>query len=427
MKGTLIFLTILFSLNFVFPQDTVRIMQYNLLYYGVNTGFCNDTNNNLENKNEALCKIIDYVEPDIFSVNEISTNVVYHNILLDSVLNISNNGYFQRASLTNFAGSGIGNQLYYDSRKFTLYNEYALINDLRDINFYTLYYNSPDLSWSEDTAFFTCIVVHLKAGSSQPDIDKRNEQVLQIINHLESINKKGNIFFIGDLNVYNSNEPAFQQLINAVNPDIRFYDPIHKIGNWNMNEIYAAYHTQSTHTITDCAVGGGLDDRFDFILTTLPVLLGTELMKYITGSYTTVGQDGQHFIMALTDEPPNTSAPWDVIQALYDASDHLPVYLDLKINQTPANIEAFLPLRHNINFKNPVTDNLELFFQSKNTTGLEIRIFDITGREVMNKSIFVNSGDNEIVLNVTHLKSGIYILSAVTNCGYRQTFKLIKM
>ncbi|MCD4723670.1 MAG: hypothetical protein K8R63_02420, partial [Bacteroidales bacterium] len=69
----------LFSLNFLTAQDTLKVMHYNLLYYGQNTGFCNITNNNPDLKDAYLRTILGYVKPDIFTVNEMSYQSTYQN------------------------------------------------------------------------------------------------------------------------------------------------------------------------------------------------------------------------------------------------------------------------------------------------------------------------------------------------------------
>jgi len=120
-------------------QDTVSVMQYNLLNYGNTTSYCSTTINNIDDKNGYLKDIIGYLKPDIFVVEEIhGINSVVDN-LLNNALNQDGRTYYQRASITNYSGSDICNMLYFDARKFTLYSQYAISTSLRDINLYTLY------------------------------------------------------------------------------------------------------------------------------------------------------------------------------------------------------------------------------------------------------------------------------------------------
>lgn len=406
-------------------QDTVRVMHYNLLYYGVNNSFCNQTNNNLQLKNASLRKIIAHVSPDIFTVNEISSNPIYHQMILDSILNINGETRFKRATLTNYSGTSIVNGLFYDSWRFGIAKEYALTGGDRDINFYKLYYKSPELDWSSDTVFLTVIVAHLASGSDAASQAKREAEANIVMNHLATLPNPHNYLFQGDFNLYTSAEPCFQKIINHPIASIRLYDPVNKVGAWSDNPTYALYHTQSTHTSTNCFVGGGLDDRFDFIMASLPIITGSYRIKYIQGSYTTVGQDGQHFNKAITDEPVNTSAPQHVIQALYDMSDHLPVYLDLFINQTPAAVDeqSFFTVK----FENPVHNIISLSLYANTHSHAIIRIFDLTGRMVFSQNIEIIVGKNDFQIPLQNLENGVYMLNILQNNGNADTFKILKL
>jgi hypothetical protein len=427
LRRCLLFVFITLSFLLVFSQDTVRVMHYNLLYYGVNTGFCNQTNNNLQVKNDALRKIIAYAQPDIFTVNEISSNATYHQMILDSILNVNGINRFSRAALTNFSGTSIINGMFYDSEKFGIAEEYALVGGDRDINVYKMYYKTPELQWSTDTVFITFFVAHLSSGSGSQNEQNRENEAGLVMNHIATLPNPGNYIFQGDFNFYTSAEAGFQRIINNPNPNIRLYDPINKVGTWTDNETFAPYHTQSTHLTTDCFVGGGLDDRFDFIMTSLPVIMETFRVKYIPGSYVALGQDGLHFNKALIDLPVNTSAPAHVIQALYDLSDHLPVYLDLRINQTPANIEENQTTAFTISFENPVTDNLRLQIYSDRDQNIEIRIFDLSGRILYSVSENVYLGFNEIELTTDFLQQGLFLMQVAQGNGLKQTARIVRL
>ncbi|RKX17070.1 MAG: hypothetical protein DRP35_11575, partial [Candidatus Zixiibacteriota bacterium] len=187
-------------------------MQYNLLNYGNTTSYCSTTINNIDDKNGYLKDIIGYLKPDIFAVEEIhGTNSVVDN-LLNNALNQDGRTYYQRASITNYSGSDICNMLYFDARKFTLYSQYAISTSLRDINLYTLYYNSPDVANNNDTAFMTFILLHLKAGSYSSDAQTRADMTAALMNYLDVENATGNNLAMGDFNVYSSSEEAFQNL-----------------------------------------------------------------------------------------------------------------------------------------------------------------------------------------------------------------------
>ncbi|MFW6020419.1 MAG: hypothetical protein ACOCPM_07545, partial [Bacteroidales bacterium] len=70
-------LLVIFFIGFfteLFPQDTLKLMQYNLLYYGKNTDFCTQ---NIDTKNQDLSRIVQHIKPDILGVNELDGEGAY--------------------------------------------------------------------------------------------------------------------------------------------------------------------------------------------------------------------------------------------------------------------------------------------------------------------------------------------------------------
>ncbi|MFN9939448.1 MAG: hypothetical protein ACK56I_08225, partial [bacterium] len=113
----------------------------------------------------------------------------------------------------------------------------------------------------------------------------------------------------------------------------QFVDFINREGDWSNNSNFADVHTQSPRTASfDLGVTGGMDDRFDFILGTRFVRDGSYGLQYIEDSYHTPGNDGAHFNTSILANPPNTSAPDSIIQALHDLADHLPVMASFKFD-----------------------------------------------------------------------------------------------
>ncbi len=335
-KGLLVILAFLGLGNSVWGQDSLRVMVYNLLNYGNYTTFCTTNNNNIGDKDGYLKTITDYVRPDVLGVNEMASNTIYGSRILANVLNTDSVTYYKKATYSNQAVSSIVNMLFYDSRKLQMYEEIVVPSTIRDINIYTLYYKDVALASGADTSFISFVLAHLKAGNGSGDQQTRDAMVQTAMSTIKSNNLKGNLVFMGDLNVYNANEPAYQRLVDESDLDYRFYDPINRQGSWNNSSGFADVHTQSTHTSGGCPSGGGMDDRFDQILVSSYILGDSSGVKYMDGSYWAVGQDGNRFNSSLLS-PNNTSAPSGVIQALYDMSDHLPVILDLEVDGTYIN------------------------------------------------------------------------------------------
>ncbi|NLF42386.1 MAG: hypothetical protein GX587_06805, partial [Bacteroidales bacterium] len=179
---------VFFSSVTALGQDTIKVMQYNLLNYGYYTSYCTYQNNSVDQKDIYLKQIIDYVMPDIFTVCELGSLNSNTTRILNNVLNTNGRNYYQNAGYTNQAGSSIVNMLYFDSRKFGLKWQGIANSTLRDINVYTLYYKSDDLAVNPDTAFVTCVVAHLKAGSSSSDQQMRSTMVQNALNYLKTKN-----------------------------------------------------------------------------------------------------------------------------------------------------------------------------------------------------------------------------------------------
>lgn len=95
------------------------------------------------------------------------------------------------------------------------------------------------------------------------------------------------------------------------------FDPLNSAGEWRDNPSYIQLHTQDP--------GGSMDDRFDLQLLGEGLADGSGI-EWIEGSYTVFGNDGTHTLNSTLDT--GTGASVDVIQALIENSDHLPVVAD---------------------------------------------------------------------------------------------------
>lgn len=417
-------LTILGTDNSVPPvnsgTDTVTVMQYNLLAYTSGTYIsCNQTNNSIDDKDGYLKTILQYIKPDIFTVNEISNNSSDHDRLKANCLNVDGITYYNRAMMTNSTNSWVINELYYNSEKFELVMQDVILNDLRDINVYKLKYTSNDVDGNP--IYLYCVVAHLKAGETETIA--RANMTSSIMTYLDNLGSAANILVMGDFNLYTSTEDAYQNLISHSNSDTKLNDPVNKAGDWNNNSYYAYYHTQSTRYdydgdsqcfTEDCGSGCGADDRFDFILASNSIMNGTMKISYIPSSYTTIGQDGLHYNSAIIDSPTNTSAPTEVINALYNNSDHYPVSLKLFIDaENPLTSNNYKKIEEaNIYaWPNPAKEILN-FSLVNNNTNSHINIYNSQGQLIDNLKI--DSGDENIEYNISKYCSGIYFYSLET-------------
>ncbi len=404
-------------------QDTIKAMHYNMLYYGYYTDFCTQDNNSMAYKEEQLSTIIDHFLPDIFSANEMGSGSSKVSRLLNNALNKNNPDYYKPASYTNVAFSSLVNAFYYNSEKFGLIDEKVVNTLLRDINLYRLYYKTPDLEQTRDTIFLTCIVGHLKAGSDASDKQTRTAMISNVMDYLEQNNYSGNILFMGDFNMRSSHEQAYQLMVNHSNEDIRLYDPIDIPGVWHNNSAMAAYHTQSVRSGTQsCFASGGMDDRFDFILSSDDVMHGSDRILYLDGTYHAVGQDGNRFNQSLIS-PINSTEPEEVLMSMYNFSDHLPVMMSMLVDPNLiSNKPQFAP-EMEITLTNPVTNKLNIHFQNVNSP-FRIELFSLTG---MLLESFMFAGNERTELDFSSLKSGLYILHISDSSHSAQVKKVIKL
>lgn len=392
----------------IYSQDTIRLMQYNLLMYGNNFGGCTSGNNNVNDKNGYLKTIVDYVQPDIVLVNEIYEDEAYHDLILNDVFNTDGINYWNRGNPNNLANSFIVNEVFYNSLKFEVTNYVAVQTNVRDIDIYRFSILPSSKSGRKETVELNCAVAHLKAGSDNENVVERAYETNKLMNYLNNSGSDGNYTFSGDFNLYSGSEQAMQNLLNYANPDIRFYDPINQIGNWNNNSFYANIHTQSTHVSGDCFSGGGMDDRFDFFMISEEIKDGTDDIEYLEGSYHAVGQDGEHFNNTLISSPTNTSVPGNVLNALYNMSDHLPVVVDLVVNNN-LGIDQDKFSSFNFTFQNPVQSYLNLKIIDQNAAKYKIEILNSLGIPVYTTSYHTGNG-KLIHLNLSKIKAGIYLL-----------------
>ncbi len=408
MKKLLILLLAIIS-TAGYSQDTLRVMHYNLMYYYRTSSFCTSANNPVATKDNCLKKIAKYINPDIFTANEVNPVTATHQHVLDNILNTDGVTHYKRGAMSNNAGSDLSNAIFYNSDKLVLKSQHDIYTSVRDINIYDFYYKAYNIA-SADTAYLTCIVVHLKAGSTSSDSALRISQSNTIMNYLNTLNKKANYLLMGDFNIRTADEQCFQNFINHSNANIRFYDPKNMIGDWYNNPSYSSLHTQSTHTSSDgCFSTGGMDDRFDFILQSEFIENGTDHIHYVNGSYQAIGNDGNHRNYAI-NYGTNNSAPSEIIDALYDMSDHLPVVMNLYVDQTAVGISESEASSLNISVVSPVTDILRFSLSPAPDSRCKISICNLLGQTVYCSEQTPDGNNTSYEIPVWFLARGFYLL-----------------
>ncbi|MEO1527090.1 MAG: lamin tail domain-containing protein [Planctomycetota bacterium] len=176
---------------------------------------------------------------------------------------------------------------------------------------------------SESETDFYVYSTHLKADSGGSDAATRATEANQIRANADALGDGENVLIVGDFNMKNSFEGAYSNL-TASGPG-QVLDPINSPGNWFNNNAFKSIHTQ------DPSGGSGMDDRFDLQFAS-GEFFATGGLEYIPGSYRAFGNNGTH---SLNGTLTGTGAAPNVLNALRNASDHLPVVVDYEFQTTP--------------------------------------------------------------------------------------------
>jgi len=344
--------------------DTLRIATYNLLKFPSSMG---------TSRVPYFRTVIEALRPDILIVQELESQAGQLTFL-NQVLNASTPNLYQAAPFVN--GFDTDNALFYRNGKVTLYGANQIHTDLRDISEYALSANGVE---------FNLYSLHLKASSGTSNENQRLAEATVLRNYLNALPANTNFIIGGDFNLYRSSEPALMRLLGSQSDnDGRAFDPLNAVGTWNNNSAFAGIHTQATRTtaLSDSGATGGLDDRFDLLLVSAAVLApgGIDLSP---ANYHPFGNDGRHFNQAI-NAGTNTVVSATVANALYYASDHLPLYADFVVGTTTAVTETDAPPPANFafrqNYPNPFTAGTGISFTVfQPQADLSVRIYDITG------------------------------------------------
>lgn len=419
MKPYLLTLLMMLSLNSI-ANDTITIMQYNLLYYGLNNNWCNESNNNVEQKNHFIRTILDEIKPHILTVCEFADDEELLDSFIDNNLNINGVSSWRSTPIINTAESDIVNAIFYDSDKLRMKNHAVAQSYIRDIDVFELYFNTEDLIYG-DTIELVCVVAHLKSSSGEQNENARKVMIENALEYIDTHHKNKNVLLMGDFNLYSSEEEAYQLMTNDIlYPDSYFIDPmgeeIH--GIWHDNINFSHCHTQSTNkNSNDCRAGGGLDDRFDFIMMSEKISIGNDNVRYVRDSYKAVGQDANHFDNSIIAGTNTSGLPQNVLDALHNNSDHLPVMMQLSVNAKVGlneNNEEILDLDIS---PNPAKDYVK-----------------ISGNNIKNVSIFNMLGiliyrsettDNYCEIDLSEFEKGLYLIEIHHNNAEIISKKLI--
>ncbi|MFI4881946.1 MAG: GC-type dockerin domain-anchored protein [Phycisphaerales bacterium JB064] len=204
-----------------------------------------------------------------------------------------------------------------------------------------------------DTPVLSLYSVHMKAGTSASDRDRREVEAEAVRLDAQGLPEGTHVMLLGDFNMQTSSEEGYQDLTESrVNNNGRLFDPIDSPGSWNNSSLFRFLHTQDPVS--------QMDDRFDIILVNDDLFdgdgveyLGDVSVPYSrttfddpNHSYRSWGNDGASFDSPLRVSGNQMVGPV-IAQALRDAPGgslgHLPVFVDLVV---PAKVGTLASLNY---------------------------------------------------------------------------------
>lgn len=297
--------------------DTCRFLTYNTLKF----------DNSGSDREVHFRTILTSVHPDILVTQELMDTGGAARFRDSVVLTVDTN--YAMASFID--GYDSDNGLFYRKDKYHFISLAIIPTELRNIARFQMQHIASGVE-------FYVYSVHLKASSGGENAAQRKREVDSLRKNTLTLAEDALYLVCGDFNMYGDYEEGYAALLEDTQPGF-FIDVLQDslTSTWN-NASNARFHTQSTRL--DAFGGGstgGLDDRFDMILCS-PQLLDTLNMFLVPPSMKPVGNDGEHYNMAIND-PVNTAVSEALADALYFASDHIPLFAEFvfRFTETPVD------------------------------------------------------------------------------------------
>jgi hypothetical protein len=186
--------------------------------------------------------------------------------------------------------------------------------------------------YTSTLARFYVYGAHLKASSGSSNESQRLSGVQALRSNADALGAGVRAIYAGDMNFYTNAETGYEAFVAPGNGAA--VDPL-GTADW-LGSANAWKHTQSPRDIVaDGLVGGGMDDRFDFILPTAQLSDGNGI-AVIPNTCRALGNDGAHYNLAV-NAGNNTYYAGNVARSnvladdLFAAADHIPVLLDMQV------------------------------------------------------------------------------------------------
>jgi hypothetical protein len=334
-RSSLVLPAVLLALLVSVPAHALRVVTWNLLDYAAGDG-------GVAYRQPSARLVIAGLEPDIIITQELDDAAAKDSFLVN-VLGVVNPGEWTSQYL-DVSGEGMG--LFWKPAAVTISNVGAIAtaNGPRKV----LQCLVKPVGYVNKAGWFRLYSFHLKAGQGGTDSTNRRLQCADIrttLNNVVQTTVGSNFLIGGDSNFYGAWEGGYVRLTESQSDNdgrCRDYQPI--TGTWHANSGYARYHTQApcSYCPDDAGLisplivsysGGGMDDRFDLLLSSysLQDSSGLDLVSYVP-----YGNDGYHYNQDINASG-NSAVGYEIATALWTVSDHLPV---LAVLQLPSKLAA---------------------------------------------------------------------------------------
>ena len=332
-------------------KDTVRVMGYNVLYYG---NGCQGPNGLYHG---YFSTIVKWANPDIISLvkagsaptspeeKQISAPLGFPDSIVRYALDVAFPGRYAYCTYTNASKSTNMVLLIYDKTKFGFAGLVSSYSNITDFNTYKLFYREPGLAQGQDTTFLYLTLNHDKSGDDNEPVraQQLGAEMAEIHKHFTRL---PNYINMGDFNVRSSSEGFYKMFTSPEDEGFKLYDPpffpdrkLKYPADWDHNPSFAAYFTTSTRELesvpNSCGTGGGAKGWYDHIFLSENIVKNADHIRYIPNSYTTLGNDGNRYRIGINNGSvsKNKSAPAEVIEAMYRMSNKYPVMVSLEVTK----------------------------------------------------------------------------------------------
>ena len=357
-----------------------------------------------ELRSTALASVLQAIYPNVLVLNNVVGEEGRSKFMSDVVPKIFS-GNWPLKSAPASDGPGGDNALLYDSVRTDVIAHRVIATEGSNVDRWTLVIRET----SDTVEILGC---HLTSGTDTASTGRRYREAIAIRSALISIPAGRHYVIAGNLNVYNSDENAYQALIQPGKFTPHADDPIDRPGAWHDNPAFAGLHSQSTRVDPiDGGSGGGLHDRFDFLLVS-PSIDG----HIMDGSYMAFGNDGKHFNDSVS-RLPNEVVSDEMAGALAAASDHLPVLAEFFFSEAASGTQqgerddvsiSVSPL--------PARDRMAFRINLPGRAHIQLRVVDQLGRVLATVADEeMEQGERMVEWDASHAAAGIYFYRFI--CG----------